>query len=65
VPTLILVGEEDPGTPVSASEEIHERIKGSELVILKSAAHLSNMEQSEAFNRAVLDFLGRVSSFEP
>jgi len=34
-------------------------------VILKSAAHLSNIEQSEAFNKAVLDFLGRVSSFEP
>ena len=65
VPALILVGEEDPGTPVSASEEIHDGIRGSELVILHSAAHLSNMEQSEAFNRAVLDFLGRVSSFEP
>ena len=59
MPALILVGEEDPGTPVSASEEIHDKIKGSELVILKSAAHLSNIEQSEAFNRAVLDFLKR------
>jgi pimeloyl-ACP methyl ester carboxylesterase len=27
-------------------------------VILKSAAHLSNIEQSDAFNAAVLDFLG-------
>jgi 3-oxoadipate enol-lactonase len=60
VPTLILVGEDDPGTPVSASEEIQERIKGSELVVLKSAAHLSNIEQSEAFNKAVLGFLRSV-----
>lgn len=56
-PTLIIVGEDDPGTPVAASRTIHERIKGSELVILKSAAHLSNMEQAEAFNQAVAEFL--------
>ena len=59
LPTLILVGEDDPGTPVSASEEIQGRIKDSELVVLKSAAHLSNIEQSEAFNKAVLNFLGK------
>jgi 3-oxoadipate enol-lactonase len=57
VPTLIIVGEEDPASPVANSQAIHERIRGSELVILKSAAHLSNMEQPEAFNRLVLAFL--------
>lgn len=59
LPTLIIVGEEDPGTPVAASQAIHKQIKGSELVILKSAAHLSNIEQQDAFNTAVLDFLRR------
>jgi 3-oxoadipate enol-lactonase len=59
VPTLIVVGEDDPGTPVAASRAIHERIRGSELAILKSASHLSNIEQPEAFTRALLDFLGR------
>lgn len=59
VPTFIAVGEDDPGTPVAASRAIHERIKGSTLLILKSASHLSNIEQSEAFTRALLDFLGR------
>ena len=34
LPTLIMVGEDDPGTPVSASEAIHERISHSKLVIL-------------------------------
>jgi len=53
------VGEDDPGTPVSASQAIHKQIKGSELVTLKSAAHLSNIEQQNAFNTAVLDFLKR------
>lgn len=57
IPTLIIVGEEDPATPVTASEAIHERIPGSRLVVLPSAAHLSNVEQPEAFNRALIDFL--------
>jgi pimeloyl-ACP methyl ester carboxylesterase len=39
---------------------MQERIKGSELVILRSASHLSNLEQPEAFNRAVNDFLARL-----
>jgi 3-oxoadipate enol-lactonase len=58
-PTLIIVGEEDQGTPVAASRVMHEQIKGSELVILKSAAHLSNMEQPEAFTQALVGFLGK------
>ncbi len=57
LPTLILVGEEDPGTPVSAAQVIHERIKRSRLVIIPSARHLSNVEQPESFNLALLDFL--------
>jgi 3-oxoadipate enol-lactonase len=56
-PTLIIVGEEDSGTPVAASEAIHERIPNSSLVVLPSAAHLSNVEQPEAFRRALIDFL--------
>ena len=59
LPTLIVVGEDDPGTPVAASEAIHKQIKGSELVILKSAAHLSNIEQQDLFNAAVVEFLRR------
>jgi len=59
VPTLVIVGEDDPATPVAASRTIHERIQGSELVILKSASHLSNLEQAEAFNRAITTFLGK------
>jgi 3-oxoadipate enol-lactonase len=57
IPTLIMVGEDDPGTPVSASKAMHERITGSTLVVLPSARHLSNVEQTEAFNAALLKFL--------
>ena len=61
LPTLIVVGEEDPGTPVAASRVMNEKIAGSELVILKSASHLSNVEQPEAFTRALTAFLNRVA----
>jgi len=57
IPTIAIVGEDDPGTPVAAHQVITEKIVGSRLEILKSAAHLSNMEQPEAFNRALSGFL--------
>ncbi len=57
IPTLIMVGEDDPGTPVSASQAMHERITHSNLVILPSARHLSNVEQAETFNTKLLEFL--------
>ena len=57
MPTLIIVGEDDPGTPVAASEAIHQRIQNSKLAVLPSAAHLCNIEQADAFNAALLPFL--------
>ena len=60
MPTCVIVGEDDPGTPVAASRAIHERIKGSRLEIVPSAAHIANMEQPEAFNRALTSFLATV-----
>jgi 3-oxoadipate enol-lactonase len=57
IPTLIMVGEDDPGTPVSASEAIHKQLSNSKLTILRSARHLSNIEQAEAFNADLLKFL--------
>ena len=61
LPTLIMVGEQDMGTPVAVAKEMHNRIAGSELVIIPSAAHLSNLEQPERFNIALLDFLEKNS----
>ncbi len=57
IPTLIMVGEDDPGTPVSASQAIHEKISNSKLVIIPSARHLPNVEQPSAFNTNLLTFL--------
>jgi len=59
VPTLIVVGKEDPITPVADSQKMHERIAGSQLVVIENASHVSNIEQPEQFNRALKDFLSR------
>ena len=60
VPTLILVGEQDALTPVSASQEMHDRIPRSEMRVITNAAHLSNIENAVEFNRHVKDFLRKV-----
>ncbi len=57
VPTLILVGKNDAVTPPEASRKMHERVRGSHLVVLPDAGHLSNLEAPEAFNRALEEFL--------
>lgn len=54
---LLIVGADDIATPVSASEAINERLPNSELVVLQNAAHISNVEQADAFNAALGPFL--------
>ena len=56
-PSVVIVGKDDPGTPVAMAEEIHRGMPGSKLVIIPDAAHLSNLEQPEAFNQALAGFL--------
>jgi len=59
VPIQIIVGADDQGTPVAMSQAIHENAPGSRLDILPQAAHLSNIEQPKAFDRALGSFLAR------
>lgn len=57
VPTLILVGEQDAVTPPAGAQATAARIAGSRLVVIPGAGHLSNLEEAEAFNAAVQEFL--------
>jgi 3-oxoadipate enol-lactonase len=58
-PVRVIVGEQDAGTPVAMSRAIAEAIPGAELVVIPSASHLSNLEQPESFNRALVKFLAQ------
>jgi 3-oxoadipate enol-lactonase len=56
LPTFIIAGKNDPSTPAAASEVIHREIKGSQLLVL-DAMHFCNVEQAQAFNKAMRGFL--------
>lgn len=60
-PVLIIVGEEDHGTPPDMARAIHENLPGSEFRVIPSAAHLSNVEQRDIFNQTLMTFLQRVA----
>ncbi|MBV8376398.1 MAG: alpha/beta fold hydrolase [Verrucomicrobia bacterium] len=60
VRTLLIPGEHDLGFPETTSRTIQDKIANSELVVLKGAAHLGNVEQAHLFNEILVDFLGRV-----
>ena len=55
--SLVICGDQDPGTPPAMARQIHENLPGSKLVMIPQAAHISNLEQPEAFNRALSEFL--------
>jgi len=58
-PTLVIAGEKDVGTPVAMSKAIADAIPGATLAVIPGAAHLSAVENPEAFNKLVEDFLAR------
>ncbi|MBA3944705.1 MAG: alpha/beta hydrolase [Herpetosiphonaceae bacterium] len=60
VPTLILVGEQDRMTPLKYSQWLHERIAGSQLVIIPAAGHMVMVEQADIVNRTIGAWLSAV-----
>ena len=60
VPTLVIAGDQDVGTPVEAGRAIQQAIPEAQLAVIPSAAHLSNLEQPETFNHLVSVFLRRI-----
>jgi 3-oxoadipate enol-lactonase len=55
VPVLVIAGSQDPATPPAMGEQIAGGVTGARFAILE-AAHLSNIEQPEEFNRLVRNF---------
>ncbi|VTU14015.1 3-oxoadipate enol-lactonase 2 [Variovorax sp. SRS16] len=56
-PTLVLVGEHDTTTPLRHSQELVGLIPGARLQVIADAGHLTNIEQPEAFNACLAEFL--------
>lgn len=60
VPTLIIVGEKDEPYH-DASRYMQSKIPGARLEMIADAGHAANMDQPEAFNRVLLEFLGSLA----
>jgi pimeloyl-ACP methyl ester carboxylesterase len=61
VPTLIVTGDEDEPC-LEPAIFMKRKIRSSGLVVMPKAGHTVNLEDPDAFNRAVLDFLTAVDS---
>jgi len=58
VPTLLIGGDRDPS--LEPMKVMRKKIRGSKLIVLSPASHFANRDQPEAWNRAALEFLGKV-----
>lgn len=56
-PTLVLVGDDDRLTPPELSHEMAKGIPGARLVVVPGSGHLSTMEQPQAVNAALIEWL--------
>jgi 3-oxoadipate enol-lactonase len=61
VPTLLIAGSDDKTAPASVMQRMAARIPGAEFATLEGCGHLGPMDQPDAFNAALLDFLQRRS----
>jgi pimeloyl-ACP methyl ester carboxylesterase len=56
-PTLVLVGDTDIATPPAVNKEMADAIPGAQYVVVPDCAHLSTLEQPEAVNVALTEWL--------
>jgi 3-oxoadipate enol-lactonase len=59
-PVLAIAGEQDAAAP--GTRTIGENVPGAKLVMIPQAAHIANIEQAGAFNRALREFLSSPAS---
>lgn len=60
VPTLVITGDEDDLIPIDESRAIANAVRGATLAIIARAGHLSNLEQPDPFNQALIAFLTKL-----
>jgi len=56
-PTLVVVGDADVATPPELNKEIADGIPGAKLVTIQDSGHLTTIEQPEAVNAALSEWL--------
>lgn len=61
VPVLALVGEHDSLTPPAEGSRIAGSVQDGRFVVIPNAGHISNLENSSAFNEALTGFLAELA----
>ncbi len=61
-PVVVVAADQDTLTPVADAEKMVANLPQGELVVIQNAAHLSNLEQEDDFNRALQRLLERVKA---
>lgn len=56
-PTLLLVGDQDPVTPLQWQQSIASAVPGSHMRVIPDTAHMTMLESPAAFTVALLEFL--------
>jgi pimeloyl-ACP methyl ester carboxylesterase len=56
VPTLILVGEQDPITPIAIAMKMHKAIKGSKMDVVKGGSHLEILEKPKEAGHDIMQW---------
>ena len=57
LPTLVVCGADDPGTPASENRRIAGLVPGARYEEIADARHFPNVEHPEAFNRIMMGWL--------
>jgi pimeloyl-ACP methyl ester carboxylesterase len=57
VPTLIICGNDDKMTPPEFSQFLRDTIPGAQLSLIERAGHMVMLENPDAFNKALRDFV--------
>jgi pimeloyl-ACP methyl ester carboxylesterase len=65
IPALVVSGAEDRMTPPSLSEYLGAHIPGARLVVIPGAGHFVALENPEAFNTALTDFVNSLPPLSP
>ncbi|MEE3622487.1 alpha/beta fold hydrolase [Nitrospirillum sp. BR 11752] len=56
-PTLVLTGDSDPLMPLERSQEMAATIPSARLVVVPQCGHSSTLEQPDAVNQALIDWI--------
>ncbi len=59
-PTLIVIGDHEIPAIIQMNQRWHERLHGSELVMVENAHHILNQDNPDGFNQVLIDYLERV-----